>query len=124
MDIGKEGGGVSLNLADVEVRAIVNPGIVKNASLEGPLKAADGNTHLAVADGIGEGDTGWAGLALGRLMEVGGGVGGRLVLAAEVLQLDVVADQVEVGVDAEVVVALGALSRESLLANGHYGRWM
>ena len=42
-------------------------------------------------------------------MDVGGGVGGGLVVAAEVVEADVVADRVEVGVDAEVVVADGAL---------------
>jgi hypothetical protein len=40
---------------------------------------------------------------------VGGREGGRLVLAAEVDELDVVADQVELAVQAEVVVADGAL---------------
>ena len=122
--VGEEGRRVGLDLADVEVGASVNAIVVLDAGREGSLEAADGDALLVVADGVGEGEARRAGLTLGRLVDVGGRVGGRLVLAAEVLQLDVVADQVEVGVDAEVVVALGALSRESLLANGHYGRWM
>lgn len=116
VDISEEGSRVGLDLADVEVGASVNAVVVLNAGGEGSLKAADGDTLLVIADGVGEGEARRASLALGRLVDVGGGVGSRLVLAPEVLQLDVVADQVEVGVDAEVVVALGALLRKDASA--------
>lgn len=110
MHIAEEGSRVGLDLADVEVGASVHTIVIVDAGLEWALETADGDALLVVADGVGEGDAGRAGLSLGCLVDVRGRDGGALVLAGDVREADVVADQVEIAVDAEVIVPLGALS--------------
>lgn len=103
--------GVGLDHSDGETRTGVHTsGVVDDTRLEGARQAAGGDAEVLALDGlrVGESDARGAELALVGLVDVGGRVGGRGVLAAEVDELDVVADDVEVGVDAEVVVADGA----------------
>lgn len=109
--IGEESLRVLLNLLDVEALALVNTLGVLNTSLE-PILADDAANAatdvLADRLGVGEGDARGTGLALGGFVDVRGRDGGRLVLAAEVVEGDVVADGVGVGVQAELVEAAGA----------------
>ena len=57
-------------------------------------------------------------LALGGLVDVSGRLGGGLVLALESEEGDLVADRVLLGVEAELVQALGALEAARLLVVG------
>lgn len=113
VDVGEEAGGVVLNALDLEAEAGVDAGgHVLDAGDEavlGALDAADGAAD-ALADGlrVGEGDARRAGLALGSLVDVRRGRGRGLVVAAEVVERDVVADHVLVAVEAELVQAGGA----------------
>lgn len=113
VNVSEESLRVLLDLADVEAEALVDAVVVLNTGDEAILAAVDAAdaAALVVADGlrVGEGDARGAGLAAGGLVDVRGGVGGRLVVAAEVVEGDVVADGVGVGVQAELVQAAGAL---------------
>lgn len=113
--ISEEALGVVLDLLDIETEAIVlASGGVVNTSDETVLGAGDAAD--AAADvrascdfhGVGESDARRAGLALDGLVDVRGGAGGRLVVALEAGQGDVVADDILLAVDAELVDALGA----------------
>ena len=95
--ISEEAGGVLLNLLDAEAEAVVlASGGVDNTgdkAILGSADAADAAAGvLAVGDlhGVGEGDARGAGLALDGLVDVGGRDGGRLVLALEAGDGDVV----------------------------------
>lgn len=122
MDISEEGLRVLLDLADVEAEALVDAVVVLNTGDEAVLAAVDAADAAAfvVADGlrVGEGDARRAGLAAGGLVDVRRGIGGRLVVAAEVVEGDVVADGVGVGVQAELVQAAGALEAAGELVVG------
>lgn len=122
VDISEESLRVLLDLADVEAEALVDAVVVLNTGDEAILAAVDAAdaAALVVADGlrIGEGDARGTGLAAGGLVDVRGGVGGRLVVAAEVVEGDVVADGVGVGVQAELVQAAGALEAAGELVVG------
>jgi hypothetical protein len=114
--VSEEARGVLLNLLDVEAEAVVlASGSVDNTGNETVLGAGDAADAaagvLAVGDrhGVGEGDARGSGLALHSLVDVGGRDGRRLVLALEAGDGDVVADDVLLGVDAELVQAAGAL---------------
>ena len=114
--ISEEAGGVLLNLLDAEAEAVVlASGGVDNTgdkAILGSADAADAAAGvLAVGDlhGVGEGDARGAGLALDGLVDVGGRDGGRLVLALEAGDRDVVADDVLLAVEAELVDTAGAL---------------
>jgi hypothetical protein len=102
VSIGKEAFGVLFNLADVEtVSGILSVG--QQASLERTLLA----THTAAntitnIDGVRESDSGRTRSTLGSLVDVCGCCGGRLVLAAEAIDLNVVADQVQLAVDTDL----------------------
>ena len=116
MHISEEAGGVLLNLLDAEAEAVVlASGGVDNTgdkAILGSGDAADAAAGvLAVGDlhGVGEGDARGAGLALDGLVDVGGRDGGRLVLALEAGDGDVVADGVLLAVDAELVNAASTL---------------
>ena len=113
MDISEEAFGVVLDLLDVEAEALVlASGRVLDTSDEavpGASDAADAATNTrADLHWVGESDTRRAGLALDGLVDVGGGDGGRLVVALEAGEGDVVADEVLFAVDAELVDAVGA----------------
>lgn len=113
MHIGEEALRVLLDLLHIEAKALVlASGRVNNSGDEtvfGALDAANAaaNTLLDL-NRVGESDARRAGLALDRFVDVGRGRGGRLVVAAEVVQGDVVAEDVLVAVDAELVQACGA----------------
>ena len=116
MHISEEARGVLLDLLDVEAEAVVlASGSVDNTGDEAVLganEAADATADiLAVGDwhGVGEGEARGTGLALDSLMDVGGRDGGRLVLALEAGDGDVVADGVLLAVDAELVNAASTL---------------
>jgi hypothetical protein len=116
VDISEEASGVLLDLLDVEAEAIVlASGSVDNTGDEtvlGADEAADAAAGVfAVGDrhGVGEGKARGSGLALDGLVDVGGRDGGRLVLALEASEGDVVADGVLLAVDAELVKTASAL---------------
>jgi hypothetical protein len=116
VNISEEASGVLLDLLDVEAEAVVlASGSVDNTGDETVLGAGDAADAaagvLAVGDlhGVGEGDARRTGLALDGLVDVGGRDGGRLVLALEAGDGDVVADDVLVAVEAEFVDTAGAL---------------
>jgi hypothetical protein len=54
---------------------------------------------IANIDGVGESDSRGTGSTLGSLVNVCGGCGGRLVLATELVDLGIVADEVRLAVD-------------------------
>ena len=109
MHISKEARWVGLDLGDVEASAGVLA-VGHDAGGEGALETANAGAVVAEGLRVGESEAWRAGLALDSLVDVGGSLGcGLIVDVAEVLEADVVADQVEVAVDAEVVVADGAL---------------
>lgn len=85
-------------------------GVGDEASHERSLEASDGDALVGALDWdwVGEGNAWWARLTSSRLVKVGRGGGWGLVVSLEADDLDVVADQVEVGVEAEVVVSNGA----------------
>lgn len=114
VDISEEALGVVLDLLDVEAEALVlASGGVDNTgdkAVLGASKAANAATDtLADFSRVGEGEARRASLALDSLVDVGGGDGGRLVVTLEAGEGDVVADDVLLAVDAELVDALGAL---------------
>ena len=107
--VSKEARWVGLDLGDVEASAGVLA-VGHDTGGEGALETADAGAVVAEGLRVGESEAWRAGLALDGLVDVGGSLGcGLVVDVAEVLEADVVADQVEVAVDAEVVVADGAL---------------
>ena len=115
VNISEEARGVLLDLLDAETEAVVLAGgSVNNTSDEAILGANKASNTaagiLAVGDGhgVGESEAGRAGLAPDGLVDVCGGDGGRLVLALEARQGDVVADDVLLAVQAELVDAAGA----------------
>jgi hypothetical protein len=107
VSIGKESLGIFFNLADVEaVGGILSVG--QQASLERTLLAAHSAANtIANIDGVREGDSGRPRGTLGSLMDVCGCCGRRLVLAAEAVDFDVVADQVQLAVDTDLEEARG-----------------
>jgi hypothetical protein len=108
--IDKEALRVSLNLLNIEVGPSISrraSGI--DASLERPNHTADTaadtlSNHLRVR----ERDARRTGLALDSFVKVRGGHSWGLVLALEVVEGDVVADGVFIGVETELVEAFGA----------------
>jgi len=102
VSISEETAGVLFDLADVEsVSGILSVG--QQASLEGTLLAANAAANtIANINGVGESNSGRTGSTLGSLVNVCGGCGGRLVLAAEAVDLNVVADQVQLAVDTDL----------------------
>ena len=76
-------------------------------SLTSQAAEAKANTVCSLLR-VGECDSWGPVLALGGLVDVGGGLSGRGVFSLEGDELDIVADQVELGIDAEFVVAFGA----------------
>ena len=72
------------------------------------LHTPNANPHIAVAHRIRERQPRRAVLALGGLMHMRGRLGRGLVFPAEAREADVVADEIEIGVDAEIVGGLGA----------------
>lgn len=116
MDIGEEASRVLFNLFDVEAEAgVLTSGGVLNTGDEpilGACEAADAASGvLAVGHrhGVGESEARGSGLAPDSLVDVSGRDGGRLVLALEAGNGDVVADDVLLAVDAEPVDTAGAL---------------
>jgi len=121
--VGEEALGVVLDLLDVEAEAVVlasgGVGDTGDEAVLAARDAADGAADvLANLLGVGEGDARRTGLALDGLVDVGGSVGGGLVVALEAGQGDVVADDVLLAVDAELVQALGALEATGVLVLG------
>jgi hypothetical protein len=127
VDISEEAGGVLLDLLNVEAEAVVlASGSIDNTGDETVLGAGDAADAaagvLAVGDlhGVGEGDARGSGLALDGLVDVGGRDGGRLVLALEAGDGDVVADDVLVAVEAEFEAAgEGVVSINDLVGGGN-----
>lgn len=113
MSVAEEASGVHLDLADVESIGGIHT-VHDDTGLERASQAADAASDI-VADirRVGECESGRTRCTLGRLVDVGGRESGRLVLATEVVQLDVVADEVHVRVDAELVKARSALKTAS-----------
>lgn len=122
---------VLLNLLDVEAEALVlASGRVNNTGNEtvlGALDAANAAAHtLLDLNRVGESDARRASLALDRFVDVGRGRGGRLVVAAEVVESDVVAEDVLVAVQAELVQAgsafeaagVGVVGVDDLIGSG------
>ncbi|KAH0405537.1 hypothetical protein KCU89_g145, partial [Aureobasidium melanogenum] len=99
MSVSKESSGVLLDLADVEiVSSVLSVG--QQASLGRTLLAANTAADtIADFDGVRESDSRGTGNTLGSLVNVCGDCGGRLVLAMEVVELNVVADEVQLAVD-------------------------
>jgi hypothetical protein len=99
LSVSKESSGVLLDQADVEtVVSVLSVG--QQASLERTLLAANTAADtIANIDGVGESDFRGTGSTLGSLVNVCGGCGGRLVLATELVDLGVVADEVQLAVD-------------------------
>lgn len=74
MDIAEEGSWVLLNLGDVEASASVGTSLlILNAGREwaGKTASADADVLLASLDGVGEGETRWAGFTLWCFVDVG-----------------------------------------------------
>jgi len=120
VDISEEARGVLLDLLDAEAEAVVlASGGVHDTGDEAILGAGDAADAaagvLAVGDchRVGEGDAGRTRLAGGSLVDVGGRDSGRLVLALEASDGDVVADDVLLAVQAELVDTTGALKATS-----------
>lgn len=116
MHIGEEVLGVILDLLNIEAEAIVFASSrVVNASDKAIFASLDAANTAANAltarhlHGVGERDARRAGFAFDGFVDVRGGGGGRLVVALETGQGDVVADDVFFAVDAEFVQAFGAL---------------
>ena len=137
MGVGEELGRVLLDLSDREADTSVLA-VSDDTSAEGSLEAADSVAALLVTDGVREGNTSLelacvsshaslaiygdlprrSGLALGSLVDVSGSVGGRLVVSTEAVEGDVVADDILVGVDAELEETLASLESASELVVG------
>lgn len=102
MGVSKEASRVLLNLTDVEtVSGILSVG--QQASLERTLLAANAAADtVADINGVGESNSGRTRSTLSSLVDVCGGCGGRLVLAAEAVNLNVVADEVQLAVDTDL----------------------
>lgn len=112
--VGEELLGVLLDLGDGKANAAVLS-LHHDTSAEGALKAADSVAALFVANGVRKGNSRRSRLALGSLVDVSGRVGGRLVVSTESIESDVVADNILVGVDAELEKALASLEATSEL---------
>lgn len=109
MSIGEETSRVLLDLANLETISGILP-IRQNTSPERTLLATDRATNTVTnINRVGESDSRWTGSALCSLVDMCGCCGGRLVLAAEVVDFDVVADQIQVAVDADLKEARSAL---------------
>lgn len=118
--IGEESLRVGLDLSNAEASTSVDvntSGVVDDTSLEWTSQAADRHAVVLASDWlwVREGESWWASSATGSLVDVSGGVGWRLVLSADVVETDVVADGVELAVDTEVVEADGAWETTSWL---------
>merc|ERR1712000_318183 len=110
VDISGESAGVCLDLGKREASTLVETSrAVVEAGNERSLKAAEGSPLVLVTHRVWEGDTGGTELALGGLVDVGGGGSRALVLAGNTDEGDVVADDFLLAVDAKVVVSDGAL---------------
>lgn len=117
VDISVESLRVGLDLSDAETSALVlASGVVGEAGDEWAGQAADGDAVVLASNWlwVGESDSWWARHAAGRLVDVSCGPGWGAVLAADVVEADVVADGVELAVDAEVVEADGTWETASL----------
>lgn len=134
MRVGEELLGVLLDLFESEAYTSILA-VLDHTGAEWALETADSVAALLVADGVGEGDTNtksafhssncvqacvvdlpWRPrLALDSLVDVGGSVGGRLVVTSEAIQGDVIADDIFVRVDAKLEEALAALQSASVL---------
>lgn len=104
---------VGLNLAQPESRSSVNRStsrVVGQTSSERSSHAP--NAHAVVLASnrlwVRERQSWWAEFSLGRLVDVSGSACRRYVFSTDVVETDVVADGLELGVDAEVVEADGA----------------
>ena len=98
--------GVLLNLPNMEPISLIRTTSSLNTRLKRASQAPKANALIAIArsDRVGERQTRRASIARNVIVDVGGGDGGRLVVAFEAVEGDVVADGVVVGVDAEVEV--------------------
>lgn len=110
MHIGEEGRRVVLDLLHGEAGAGVLA-VGHDASLIRTHHAANADPLLAVSNRhwVGESETRRTSLALGRLVDVGARIGGRLVFTPEVLEDNVPADVILLAVDAVFIETLGAL---------------
>ncbi len=143
MDIGEEHGRVRFNLANVEALASVYAACIDTRSERAGNTADASSGALARAFWVRKGNSmnrilmlvtdgsfratmqrrkdgggrcclpGWARLTHGRLMNMGGGLGRRLIVAAEASDGDVVANHILVRVDAKVERAAAALQAAS-----------
>lgn len=113
MHIRKEPSRVLLNLRHTEPSTGIHTRrIVNNTRLERRLETTNADPLLwaSLVGRVGESETRWTRGTTSRLVDVGGCVGcGLISCLTEVLEADVEADEVFLGVDAEVVVADGAL---------------
>lgn len=114
MHIRVESARVLLQHANSEASTRVLPIGAVQARGEGTSEASNAGRFTLVADGVGEGDARRARGTTCGSVDVRGGARGRGVGAAEARQADVVADEIEVGVEAEVVGALSALVRRGV----------
>ena len=110
MHIGEEGRRVVFDLLHLEAGGSVLA-VGNDTGLERTHHAPNADPLLAVSDRnrVGESEAWRARLALGCLMNVGGGISRRLVVTPEVLEDDVPADVILLAVNAILIKALGAL---------------
>jgi len=108
--IGEECRRVVFNLLHLEAGGSVLT-IGNDTGLERTHHAPNADPLLAVSDRnrVGESEAWRARLALGCLMNVGGGVSRRLVVTPEVLEDDVPADVILLAIDTILIKPLGAL---------------
>lgn len=113
MSISEETSRVLLDLANVEtISGILS--ISQNASLKRTLLTTDRATNtIADIDRVRESNPRRSRSALGSFVDMCGCCGRRLVLAAEVVDFDVVADQIQIAVDADLKEARSALETSS-----------
>lgn len=113
VEIGVESLGVGLDLRKREANSSVHgrtSRVVGQAGGEGSGHAADRHAVVLTRHGlwVGECKSWWAGHALDTSVNVRCGASGREVLATDVVEADVVADGLELRVDAKVVESHGA----------------
>lgn len=112
MDIAEETSRVALDLSNLKVLAVVEASLwVVKTSLKRSLQTPLATALITISSPawVGECDARWTTFTKGSLVNVGGGECGRLILAAEAVELDVVTDDIVSLVDAKIVVANGAL---------------
>ena len=88
MSVSEEVGGVSNNLANVEVVTSVDT-ITKDTSLEGASQTAGRNAACIRSNRVGKGNARWSCTALGRLMNMCRCQGCRLVFANDTRECDI-----------------------------------